>query len=333
MCVSHFLVDFSCTCLLTLIIGRNRSLHPVLVALLYNGLAFAFQLPIGALADAIGKSGAFACAGCLMVALGCVLPFPVASCTLVGLGNAAFHIGGGKESLCAGGKRAGPVGVFVAPGAVGIFLGPLAAKLSPSFVYAGAAVLLLCAGLLFFCRSEALQTAPEKSKLPFWCLGLLISCMFFTVLLRSYTGSILHYDFQSSFWGAAVFVLCVFAGKFFGGIFADTWGGFSFSLVSQTVCTALFVLSVFYPVCGLPAIFLFNTTMAITASALYRALPRYSGTMFGLTTFALFLGIVPRLMGWRNVLFSWWGLLILGLCSTAFLLGGLLLRQREDREC
>ena len=225
------------------------------------------------------------------------------------------------------------MGAFVAPGAIGIFLGPLAAKLSPSFAYAGAAVLFLCAGLLLFCRSKASQTVLEKSKLPLWRLSLLMSCMFFTVLLRSYTGSLLHYDFQSSFWGAALFVLCIFAGKFFGGIFSDIWGGFSFSLVSQTVCTALFVLSVFYPVCGIPAIFLFNTTMAITASALYRALPHYGGTMFGLTTFALFLGIVPRLMGWRNVLFSWWGLLILGVCSTAFLLGGLLLRQREDGEC
>lgn len=330
---SHFLVDFCCTCLLTQIIQQHVSVTPVLLALLYNGLAFAFQFPIGALADVLGRPRLFACIGCLLVALGCVLPLPVAACVLVGLGNAAFHIGGGKESLHTGGKLAGPVGVFVAPGAIGIFLGPLAAGISTCFVYIGAGILALCAVILFFYRPKSDIPALEKPKFPLKRLVPLMACMFLTVLLRSYTGTVLRYEFQSSFHWALLFSLCIFAGKFLGGVFADRFGSFAFALVSQTVCTALLALSVYFPFCAMPAIFLFNTTMALTASALYRALPQYGGTMFGLTTFALFLGIVPKLMSWSNVLFSWWGLLILGLCSTVFLLGGLFLGQREDRKC
>ena len=118
-----------------------------------------------------------------------------------------------------------------------------------------------------------------------------------------------------------------------GGIFADRFGALPFSLVSQLSCTLLFVLSLYFPALAMPAILLFNTSMAVTAFTLYRCLPNYGGTMFGLTTFAIFLGVVPKLLGWNFGLFTWWGLLVLGLCSTFFLLLGLFLAKKEDAQC
>jgi len=52
--------------------------------------------------------------------------------------------------------------------------------------------------------------------------------------------------------------------------------------------------------------------------------------MFGLTTLALFLGVLPRLLGWENSLFSWWGVALLCGLSTLSLLGGLILAKRRD---
>jgi FSR family fosmidomycin resistance protein-like MFS transporter len=86
-----------------------------------------------------------------------------------------------------------------------------------------------------------------------------------------------------------------------------------------------FTLSVKIPWLAFPGIFLFNTTMAITATQLYRCLPQFPGTMFGLTTLALFLGVLPRLLGAENLFFSWWGLGLLSLVSALSLLGGLVL--------
>lgn len=326
--LSHFLIDFSCTCLLTRFTKSPDIIPPLLLAMIYNGLAFAFQLPIGALADRLDSTRRFSCIGCVLVAAGCFLNLPLVSCVLLGLGNAFFHVGGGRESLKRGGVHAGPVGKFVAPGAIGIFLGPLSASFFPWMRYIAPVLLLLCAGL-FLPKKEIREQDPRQLTLPIGRLFALMLCMFFTVLIRSYMGTVIHYEFQSKFHWAALFVLCIFGGKLLGGIFADRCGAFRFSLISQLCCTVLFTLSPFCPVLAFPAILLFNTTMAITASTLYRCLPAYGGTMFGLTTFALFFGVVPKLLGWRNVLFSWWGLLLLGLCSTFFLLAGLHLTKKE----
>ena len=116
-----------------------------------------------------------------------------------------------------------------------------------------------------------------------------------------------------------------------GGSLADRFGAFRFSLIAQPLGTALFVLSTVQPLLAIPATLLFNTTMAITAHAVYRSAPHRSGTMFGLTTLALYLGVLPRLLSAPNPLFTWWGLALIGLGSTGLLLLGLQLARREGK--
>ncbi len=329
--LSHFFVDFSCTALLTLL-AKTAEGPIVLWAILYNALAFAFQLPLGALADRLGLTRRSSVLGCLLVGLGALLPRALPACIFLGLGNACFHVGGGRESLKRGGERAEQVGKFVAPGALGIFLGPLCAAHFPQFRLALPVFLLLCAGmLLFFNRNDKNVEALtlQKPPSPKGALFLIALSMFITVLLRSYMGSILHYDFQANTALAGIFVLCIFLGKFFGGSLADRFGPLPFAALSQLLSTGLFILSLWLPYCAMPAIFLFNTSMAITAWALYRCFPKQCGTMFGLTTFALFLGAIPRLLAWESSLFCWWGLLLLGLCSALSLLLGLYLMRKE----
>lgn len=325
---THFFVDFACTALMSVMCARLSFLQACLCAILYNGLAFAFQLPIGALGDRLGLHRTLAAVGCILVAVGSLFAHPIALCVLIGLGNACFHVGGGRESLKRGSGKAAFVGRFVAPGAIGIFLGPRLAKLLWLTHIALPVILVVLAVLLFLTQKQGkhaeLMTADA---LPLSRLRLagMMACMFLTVLLRSYMGTVLAYPFLSKTALAACFTLSIFAGKYFGGILADRFGDLRFSIVAQSLGAALFVLSVWVPLLALPAIFLFNTTMAITAARLYRCLPRYPGTMFGLTTFALYLGVLPKLLGWKNLFFNWWGLGILSLLSAALLLGGLLL--------
>ncbi len=329
--LAHFFVDFLCTGALTLL-SKGSAGTAVLWAILYNGLAFAFQLPLGALADCLHLTRRISAIGCFLVGAGALFSSPLPACILLGLGNACFHVGGGREALKCGGEKAGQVGRFVAPGALGIFLGPLCAARLPQFSFFAPVALLFCGGMLLFFsrRDEKLEALSlTKPSLPKGTLCLIVLFMFLTVLLRSYMGTVIHYDFQKKSLWAALFVLCIFLGKFFGGSLADRFGLLPFAALSQLLSTALFSLSLLLPVCAFPAIFLFNTSMAITACALYRCFPERGGTMFGLTTFALYLGAVPRLLGWESGLFTWWGLLLLGLCSAVSLLLGLWLMRKE----
>lgn len=90
-------------------------------ALIYNGMAFAFQLPIGTLGDKPRKTGGLASLGCILIASEAAIPFPI---LFIGQENACFHLGRGREVLTRSGTSASCVGIFVAPGALGIFLGP-----------------------------------------------------------------------------------------------------------------------------------------------------------------------------------------------------------------
>lgn len=329
--VIHFLVDFCCTALLTyLAAGLERSMV-ITCALVYNGMAFAFQLPIGALGDRLGLQRDLAAAGCLLVGLGGMIPVSLWMCAVIGLGNACFHVGGGREALKRSDARAAQVGRFVAPGAIGIFLGPKLAGLAWDIRPVLLACMAVSAAVLFWTRKTGVEAnSLSLPKLGNGRLALVIGCMFATVLLRSYMGTVLRYERLSSALFAAAFTAGIFFGKYFGGSLADRFGTFRFCLFAQVLGTLLFPLSVAWPILALPGIFLFNTTMAVTASRLYSSMPAYPGTMFGLTTFALYIGGVPKILGWPNPLFTPWGLGLLSVLSAVFLLAGLFVQDTEN---
>ena len=322
---AHFLVDLTCTALLTAAAGEMTYWEVTACAVLYNGLAFAFQLPIGALADGMDWKSGLAALGCLLVAFGALVPGWIPMCFAIGLGNACFHVGGGREILKRDEGRAGLVGRFVAPGAIGIFLGPRLAAVS----WLIRAVLPVCLLALAAClrRKDDLRHAapaggPGKGKRWIVC-----ACMFLTVLLRSYMGTVLHYPFLSDAAAAFCYTLCIFGGKYLGGILADRFGWVRSCVVTQGLGALLLTLSPLVPVLAFPGILLFNTTMAVTAAGLYRCVPRFPGAMFGLTTFALYLGVLPRLLGVRGPSAGPWSLGALSLASAVLLVSGVILMR------
>ena len=321
--VCHFLVDFVCAVAL---FGNTPASLAGLCFILYNGLAFAFQLPLGALADCFDLRRSASIAGCVLVALGALLPHSVALAAVIGLGNALFHIGGGREVLIFGGNKFAAVGRFVAPGALGIFLGPKVAMYSV-VGYIGAALLIALSVLLYFIpKMRAAEVSPAAAPAKYKLIA--AACFFLTVLLRSYMGTALGYGFGS--WLAFAFTFCVFAGKFFGGSLADRFGALKLTSTAQPLGVVLFVLSVWQPVLALPAIFIFNTTMAITAARLSQLFPKLKGTMFGLTTFALFAGVLPKLLGAANPFFTPWGLGGISSISALLLILGLWAAERKS---
>ena len=122
--LGHFWVDFSCALLLfSRLSGQGEW---ALCVLLYNFCAFALQMPIGVLAGRWRYSGRVAAFGCALAALGWGLtPVPAAAAVTAGLGNACFHVGGGMQILEDGEKKAASLGIFVSPGAFGIYFGAL----------------------------------------------------------------------------------------------------------------------------------------------------------------------------------------------------------------
>ena len=321
--VIHFLVDLACIFLATAFLiplCADRTVW-LWVVMLYNMFAFAFQLPIGALADRLGSSWRVSAAGCIIIAAayglawrgaepGIALPILIA--VVAGIGNSCFHVGCGIAVLkrC-GGKAAFP-GIFVSTGAFGVYLAPILASLPRAALIgkgAGLLGMLACALILF--RSEKGLGSPEnreetnlRSRAGFPAALMLTAAtgLLITVLLRSYAGTIMGFSWRTVPLLGLLFTLGIVFGKMLGGVIGDRAGWMKTALASLLVSAVLFMLAKDHPAAGITAVFLFNITMPITLTALADLIKGRPGTAFGMTTLMLFLGTVPSLFASAGIM-------------------------------
>lgn len=304
--ILHFLVDGLCAFAMfgTFSAGENWYLN----VLLYNFCAFAMQMPMGVVLDGLNRrkeerkydsSFGFAVVGVLFTFWGTVT-HPV----ILGLGNALFHLGGGVATIYedeAKGWQGRGLGVFVAPGALGLYLGTQLAK-GEVFPMIGLLIVIgtVAVCCLGWCRYRMLsqkkvpvivgETAMEKEN-----LFLLLGC-FVVVVIRSYIGMAVGFSWKSTILAGTVAVLAVVLGKVAGG-FAAAGIGIRRTVVLSLLLSALCFLLSKNMVAGVLALFLFNMTMPITLYMLVQRLKGLEGFAFGLLTFGLFLGFLPTYLG------------------------------------
>ncbi len=330
--IAHFFVDFISAYYVFSLLGGGESFE---LLLLYNFCAFALQMPLGIILDRLGRNTYFAATGIILAFFSIILKSsPVLMCIALGLGNALFHIGAGRDVLCLSRGKLSALGIFVSPGALGLFCGTMAAT---KWIFAEAilfAALFIIVILLFvdvitaFDDSKAKQLSKlhmEKIK-PFLSF-LFLLCLFVVVIIRSYVGMTLAFPWKSEGNFALYCVLALALGKAAGGILADRFGLRRVTVISLCLAAILFA---FYktPAFGLIAVFLFNMTMPITLGAVVRLLPKSPGFGFGLLTFGLFIGALPLLLGLELSLAMPLGAVIASLVSAILLYWGI--RRQTD---
>ncbi|MCI8442765.1 MAG: MFS transporter [Provencibacterium sp.] len=290
-CAAHFAVDFACA--LLLLGGLSEGAGRPFWLLLYNFCAFALQMPLGLAADRYGLPIRLAAAGCLLTGAAYLFrPVPVLAVLAAGTGNALFHVGAGTHLLHMEKKRCGPLGLFVSPGALGLYLGALPALCRPGVLIL--TPLLLFGGGLIFWRAQKKEPLAALSFFPVLSAGGRFSavCLFLAVCLRSLLSLSLPLPWKrGELWGLCLTLFTVL-GKALGGFLADRFGPRRISFLALAFCLPLLFF------CGLPlpgllAVGLINMTMPITLWALAQLLPGAKGFAFGILTFALFLGFLP----------------------------------------
>jgi len=305
--VTHAAVDAACAVLLWSAYedGRLSSSAAWSAFFVYNLLAFALQPLIGIAADRLRLGRSAAAAGALLTAAAmavAVLPAAVwAAVVLAGLGNAVFHVGGGVVSLRAAPGRAGPVGVFVAPGAAGLAVGIAAGKGgAPAWPFAAALVTLAVA--LTHLPTPVIATPDRRRARAAAPASLMNAGMTIVVLLlvvvgvRSFVGLTLVLPWKTDTTLLAALTAAVVVGKAAGGLLADRLGWRLVAVAALVVSLPLLALGAATPAAGIAGVLLFNMTMPVTLAAVAAVLPRGSeGFAFGLTCLALFCGAAPSL--------------------------------------
>ncbi|MGB4660377.1 MAG: hypothetical protein WBI07_14465 [Mobilitalea sp.] len=298
--VFHFIIDFSCAFLIyQFVYGADQW---YLYLLLYNFCAFALQMPIGLIADKWNHNALCAAIGCVLVAFAYGFSASLLAIVIVaGIGNAMFHIGGGITVLNLSEKKAGALGLFVSPGAFGIYLGTVLGKQEVLAYGIPILVLLAAAGILLVLHFKKVKAfLSNNHEVSFEGVNsskvlMTVGCLFTVVCLRSYAGMLMKFPWKAEGYWSITLICAVVLGKMSGGLIADRIGFRKASILSLGLAAVLFLISG-YPLAGIAAVLLFNMTMPITLWAIAKNLASAKGFAFGILTLGLFLGSIPTLL-------------------------------------
>ena len=330
---SHFCVDFACGCLVT---SRFWPfIDGVLAVILYNFFAFACQMPIGIIADKLNRNALVSSLGCLIVLAGVVIAslnthLLLASAVIAGIGNAMFHMGGGIDVLNVSKEKSGLLGIFVSPGALGLFLGVAYGQTQGFVTLLPVGLMVICAAVIlgyqvFKEHTLSSQNVPLSFRITSCVRKSLtigaIAALFIVVTLRSYVGLMQSFEWKSQWHWAIFLIAALVLGKALGGILSDKFGMRKTACVTLSLAALLYAFSDF-PIAGVLAVFCFNMTMPMTLWALSQIFTQAKGFAFGTLTCALFMGFMgTQLFDAPSLSYGWCGMIASILSGVLLLIG------------
>lgn len=295
--VAHFLVDTACAFLL---LGVLEIKDAILAMLLYNAFAFVLQAPFGYLIDKYLNPKRVAIIGLTLIATAYIFwDNPLIAISIASIGNALYHVGGGSLVLSLNERKATYIGIFVAPGALGLAIGSLL-SFSKLDVYNWLLPMLLLSisGLIFFLKTPPFKRNIENrlpSSISYSIL--LIVLIMVPIIVRSLIGLSIDFTWKENKTLLFVLVSSLVLGKVFGGILADKFGLLKVGIGGLVLSSPLLAFYSPVPFLGILGAFVFNFTMPVTLIAILNVLPNNKGLSFGLTTVALFIGAMPTILG------------------------------------
>ena len=294
---SHALVDAICASV-TLGSVFNHNItgeSAIFIVLLYNILAFGTQAIIGFGVDRMKNAKFSSIAGIGITASSIFFAgySAVAAAITAGLGNALFHVGGGRAALIMAPENASIPGVYVAPGAIGLLIGTLSAK----YLDVVSGPMLIIAVLSMAALSTSAfpneNTGFSRVRVLKDPGGVAVLMLLFSITVRSFIGFSIAMPWKNDMLLLITLTLAISVGKAAGGFFADRFGWIETGAGALILSAPLISFQNGSPVPAIIGFMLFNMTMPVTLAAIFKLFPGYPGYSFGLTCLALITGMLP----------------------------------------
>ena len=326
--ICHLLVDGISASLLF----QEGAAPAVAIILIYNTCAFTTQCLMGMLPDKYGHGKVFVMLSSLILLCGVLIPGSLMTkAIIVGFGNSLFHVSGGYLTL-KDSNNMWPLGIFVAPGAIGLFIGTNYNIVCLPFVLL---LVILSVILLLVDKSgeERIAVDHRKEKVLFVTNNgkriKLIAFLLFAVATRAIGGSVVSFPWKTGLILGVITVFCVFAGKIVGGIIADKYGINNTATVSIVFASILISFFNLWMIPSLIGQFALNISMPITLFLIYQLFPDSPGFAFGLAAAALWPG---TLIGQAIQLTGMWSGMLTVLCFTIGLLAICITEKEIENE-
>ena len=313
--ICHFLVDTSCHFIINRLFLQSNIFDIMLITILYNMVAFAFELPIGALSDRMNKTFDFSLLGMGLIFFGSIINifykyvFFGIIVFFIALGNAFFHVGGGRFSLIIGDKKATHIGIFSSAGALGVFFGTLLARLN--IVLLPIFIMLIGFLYLYFVRKEnLLYLHLEKENLLKVCNNInnykyviigtvsyfLIS--FISIYVQNEYNSV-NKDFL-----LFIFAFSIFISKMCGGIIYDYVEKKKLFIFVIVIFIILFFINKYRYIHYIFISLLINIFVPIITFNINLSLKNRPGLSFGITKFMIFISTLPFMFASISISFK-----------------------------
>lgn len=335
----HFFIDFlTAGTLLMALMKDGTYMMASLIA--YNCLAFLLQPFLGHLLDRLDKKGYLlgivSIFVFLSIGIGLAEVSPIVSSILLGIGNAFFHVLGGKDSMAYKRHKLSE-GIFVSSGALALGLAALLyvagfatnwTLLNLPYLMAVPAAILLVVYLLFILKGylPKYEGASDEKKEASWDAILSLVLILLAVLIRSFQG--FYAPSCPDLTGELMMLVAVFAflGKALGGVLLEWVGELPLLILSSLggIVSSFFLKN---GVSYLAFVFSANLLMSLTLDMLRDYFPDKHGFAFGLAASLLIPGWALGVM-LRSYQHLW---VILGATLLAFimLLSVIIMRRRK----
>lgn len=272
------------------------------IALVYDFFAFVLQGPIGDLNRRckvldIGSIGtALMLAGVLMIT-GSSGFLNILGLILLALGNAFLHEAGAISTTVMSGGKLLHSALFVAGGSFGLITGQVLGgvlKISRFWLLLPLAVIEL---LVLLTNRRWLNQAvrypdfdlvkqPDRHSAV--CLA-----AFAVTAVRSFIGYAIPISWKKELWQSFLLFGMMGLGKALGGYLADRFGARRVGVWSTILCIPFLLFGKDLMPVSVFGVFCFSLTMSITFGMLLSVIRESPGSAFGVTTAALFVGLLP----------------------------------------
>lgn len=266
----------------------------ITMVVIYAILGFGGQLPAGFWLDKQKQIKPFAIVSTSFLLSAIVFYFidPYIAIVLTGIAGAGIHVTGGAVCLQVSDNKSGPLGIFTAPGVLGLTLGGILGSMSSVYLLFPLLAIIILA-ILIFKQGIPVYQAQHKNResqldAHDWImLSILLIMCFRSFVFDIINSAALHFEH-----GILVFGISAFAGKIIGGYLADKIGWKKFIYITLPLAFVLFNFgreNIYAIAFGIACL---QSSVPLTLLLMWRSLP-----LFPATASALSLGTSVALAG------------------------------------